>query len=453
MRTLLVDDDEPLLNGLVRTLRQDGWEVEAVNSATAALGKLDDFDLLVADIRMPGMDGIELLREARRRKPGIQTVIMTAYGSIPSAVEAMREGARGYLAKPFQSEEILAHMRAVRELLALREASSRGGRGSLVGFGRAMRRVYAELDIAATAATSPVLLTGESGTGKNLAAEAIHANSSRRSGPFITVNLGALPRDLVEGELFGHEKGAFTGAQTQKLGRFALADKGTLFLDEVDALPTDLQPKLLRAVEKKEIWPLGAEKSRTVDVRIVAATNADIEASVQNGTFREDLYYRLNVLRIRMPALREHPEDIPQIVLALLDRMNWDVPRTIVDIAPEALSYLVTQQWRGNVRELSNALERAMVSARTLVPPSDGAAAKVRIGVDAFISPGNPDEPASDLPFRKARVRAADRWAKDTIEAALAGAGGNVSEVARQLQMNRTALIRLMNRLGIDAGQ
>jgi DNA-binding NtrC family response regulator len=450
VRTLLVDDDGPLLNALLRMLRQDGWDVDAVNNAAAALERLDGFDLLVADIRMPGMNGLELLREARRRKPGIQTVLMTAYGSIPSAIEAMREGARGYLAKPFESEELLAHMRAVRELLALREAASRGGRGDLVGTGRVMRRVYAELDIAASAGTSPVLLTGESGTGKNLAAETIHANSARRSGPFITVNLGALPRDLVEGELFGHEKGAFTGAQAQKLGRFALADKGTLFLDEVDALPTDLQPKLLRAVEKKEIWPLGSEKPRMVDVRIVAATNADIEARVKSGAFREDLYYRLNVLRIRMPALREHPEDIPQIVLALLDRVKMHDPRVIADIAPEALSYMVAQPWRGNVRELSNALERALVCAWAQAP-SDGAVTRKTIGLDAFIAPGDAAEPASDLSFRKARVRAADRWAKEAIEAAMAASKGNVSEVARQLQINRTALIRLMNRLGIGA--
>jgi len=447
MKVLLVEDDKNLLSGLLRELRSGDWDLESASDAAAALQKIEDTDVLVTDVRMPGMNGIELMREARERCPDMEVIVMTAYGTIPAAIEAMRNGARAYLTKPFDTEELLLHLGAVQKLLRLREAAAKAGRGELVGSSAVMRGVYREIDVAA-ASSAPILVTGETGTGKDLAANAIHSLSSRKDGPFITVNLGAFPRDLVDGELFGHEKGAFTGAHARKQGRFVVADGGTIFLDEIDSLPLDLQPKLLRAIEKKEVWPLGAEKAANVDVRIVAATNANLENLIGEGTFRKDLYYRLNVLRIEMPALKEHAEDIPQIARVLLDRLAERHGCSDVEITPAALSYLIIQPWKGNVRELSNILERGL--ARTMAARSEHAPDKrIALDITAF------DEhaaapPQGDLPFKEAKIRAADEWAKQAIRTTLAETQGNVSEAARRLQMSRTALIRLLNKYDID---
>ena len=448
MKVLLVEDDENLLSGLLRDLRSGGWDLDSARDAAGALQKIEDVDVLVTDVRMPGMNGIELMREARERCPGLEVIVMTAYGTIPAAIEAMRNGARAYLTKPFDTEELLLHLSAVKKLLLLREAAAKVGRGELVGSSAIMRSIYKEIDVAAASA-APILVTGETGTGKDLAANAIHALSSRKDGPLITVNLGAFPRDLVDGELFGHEKGAFTGAHAKKQGRFVVADGGTLFLDEIDSLPLDLQPKLLRAIEKKEVWPLGAEKSTNVDVRIIAATNANLEGLIADGTFRKDLYYRLNVLRIEMPPLAQHAEDIPQIARVLLDRLAERHGCSDVELTPGALSYLITQPWQGNVRELSNILERGL--ARILASRSDDAPEeRLSLDIGAFDEQApSAVAPEGDLPFKEAKIRAADEWAKQAIRSALAETQGNVSEAARRLQMSRTALIRLLNKYGI----
>ena len=255
---------------------------------------------------------MELLREARKKRPDLEVIVMTAYGTIPSVIEAMKLGARAYLTKPFKADELLLHLRNIEEVIQLRSVASRAGRGGLVGSSAPMRRVYTEIDIGA-ASDAPILITGETGSGKDLAANAVHELSSQRNAAFMAVNLGAIPHELAEDELFGHEKGAFTGAHARKKGRFALAEGGTLFLDEIDSLPLELQPKLLHAIESNEIWLLGSERKHKMNVRIIAATNADIEKLVREGRFREDLFYRLNVLRIAMPPLREHVQDIPQI--------------------------------------------------------------------------------------------------------------------------------------------
>jgi DNA-binding NtrC family response regulator len=440
VRILLVDDEEALRTGLAELLKRAGHHVTAVGDGASALPHLDEAELLVTDVRMPALDGLGLLREARARRPGLEVIVMTGFGSIPSAVEAMRLGARAYLTKPFDPDELLLHLREVENLRRLRAAAG-ASRGDLVGTSAAMRKVYDDLDMAA-ASDAPLQITGETGSGKELAARAVHRQSRRAHGPFIAVNCGAIPRELVESELFGHESGAFTGASSRVRGRFALARGGTLFLDEVNSLPLDVQPKLLRAIETREIWPLGAESGEPTDLRIIAASNIDLERLVAEGAFRADLFYRLNVLHLELPPLRDHPEDIPQIAHALLARMVPE-PERRPALSPAALARLLARSWPGNVRELANALERALARMRVAqgtVGPHPGC-----IGVEHLdtASGGQP------LAYKQGRERAAEQWARSAIRAALARTHGNTSEAARQLRMSRTALLRLINKYGL----
>jgi len=442
MRTLVVEDDTAVVEALRESFQDSGLDIDYATDGESALKKIPEVDLLVTDLRLPGMDGTELLKEARRRKPEIAVVIMTAYGTIPSAVEAMRRGARAYLTKPFNPEELIFHIRTVEETLKLREMAFRFSRGELVGASLLMQKVYQEIDLAA-ASESPVLITGETGTGKELAARAIHDLSPRKKGPFIAVNMGALPKDLVESELFGREKGAFTGADARKRGRFALAEGGTLFLDELTSLPLELQPKLLRAIETKEIWTLGAEKPEQVRVRPVAATNANIDAMIKEGTFRADLYYRLNIHRIFLPPLRDHPEDIPIIARTLVERAKTDDktdgPRA-TEISGGALAALVSRPWPGNVRELANVLSKAVLRGKTL-------------GVSRIEAEHLDPEPGSFplLSFKEAKDKAAEEWSKGTIRTALALTEGNISKAAVLLKMNQNALFRLIKKYGLKS--
>ena len=442
MRTLVVEDDTAVVEALRESFQDSGLDIDYATDGESALKKIPEVDLLVTDLRLPGMDGTELLKEAQRRKPEIAVVIMTAYGTIPSAVDAMRRGARAYLTKPFNPEELIFHIRTVEETLKLREMAFRFSRGELVGASLLMQKVYQEIDLAA-ASESPVLITGETGTGKELAARAIHDLSPRKKGPFIAVNMGALPKDLVESELFGREKGAFTGADARKRGRFALAEGGTLFLDELTSLPLELQPKLLRAIETKEIWTLGAEKPEQVRVRPVAATNADIDAMIKEGTFRADLYYRLNIHRIFLPPLRDHPEDIPIIARTLVERAKTDDktdgPRA-TEISGGALAALVSRPWPGNVRELANVLSKAVLRGKTL-------------GVSRIEAEHLDPEPGSFplLSFKEAKDKAAEEWSKGTIRTALALTEGNISKAAVLLKMNQNALFRLIKKYGLKS--
>jgi len=438
----VVEDDTAVVEALRESFQDSGLDIDYATDGESALKKIPEVDLLVTDLRLPGMDGTELLKEARRRKPEIQVIIMTAYGTIPSAVEAMRRGARAYLTKPFNPEELIFHIRTVEETLKLREMAFRFSRGELVGASLLMQKVYQEIDLAA-ASESPVLITGETGTGKELAARAIHDLSPRKKGPFIAVNMGALPKDLVESELFGREKGAFTGADARKRGRFALAEGGTLFLDELTSLPLELQPKLLRAIETKEIWTLGAEKPEQVRVRPVAATNANIDAMIKEGTFRADLYYRLNIHRIFLPPLRDHPEDIPIIARTLVERAKTDDktdgPRA-TEISGGALAALVSRPWPGNVRELANVLSKAVLRGKTL-------------GGSRIEAEHLDPEPGSFplLSFKEAKDKAAEEWSKGTIRTALALTEGNISKAAVLLKMNQNALFRLIKKYGLKS--
>lgn len=441
MKIVLVEDDDALRTALAELLRRAGHQVSNCPDGAMGLKAVDEADLLVTDLRMPGFDGLSLLREARLRRPSLQVIVMTGYGSIGSAVEAMRLGARAYLTKPFEIEELLLHLREVETLHRLLGIPA-SGRGDLVGSGTAMRRVYGEIDVAALS-DAPVLIVGDTGTGKELAARAIHQASRRAQGPFIAVNCAAISRELIESELFGHEPGSFTGAQGRKRGRFALAKGGTLFLDEINSLPLDLQPKLLRAIEAQEIWPVGAEAAERTDLHLLAATNVKLDGLVRAGGFREDLYYRLHVLSVVLPTLREHPEDIPQIVHALLVRAAGGVERH--SITATALSNLIARSWPGNVRELANALERALARAAVGQPGISGVS-PLTISVE-HLDP----LPVGSLPvaFKAGRERAAEEWARVAIRNALTRSRGNTSEAARILKMSRTALLRLINKYGL----
>ena len=442
MRTLVIEDDTAVVDALRESFQDSGLDIDYATDGESALKKIPEVDLLVTDLKLPGMDGTELLKEARRRKPEIEVIVMTAYGTIPSAVEAMRRGARAYLTKPFNPEELIFHIRTVEETLKLREMAFRFSRGELVGASLLMQKVYQEIDLAA-ASESPVLITGETGTGKELAARAIHDLSPRRKGPFIAVNMGALPKDLVESELFGREKGAFTGADVRKRGRFALAEGGTLFLDELTSLPLELQPKLLRAIETKEIWTLGAEKPEQVQVRPVAATNANIDAMIKEGTFRADLYYRLNIHRIFLPPLRDHPEDIPLIARTLVERAKTDDntgASRATEISGGALAALVSRPWPGNVRELANVLAKAVLRSKTS-------------GASRIVAEHLDPEPGSFplLSFKEAKDKAAEEWSKGAIRTALALTEGNISKAAVLLKMNQNALFRLIKKYDLKS--
>ncbi len=367
---LVVDDERAIRQLLTEVLEHWGYRVATAGMTREALdlAKRQIFDVALCDIRMPEIDGIEFLRQIKRHDPSIEVVIMTAYPTVATAVEALKLGAYDYLTKPLILEELRHLMDHILERRFLRQEvhslRSRLGEqlalNELVGDSPQMAHVK-ELMVKVAATDSPVLIEGESGTGKELVAAGIHRLSPRSKGPLIPVNCSAIPADLVESEFFGHVRGAFSGAVADALGFFRSADGGTIFLDEVGELPAAVQAKLLRVLQEKEIRPVGGAKTYVVDVRVVAATNREIEAAVRDGGFRQDLFYRLNVVRIVMPPLRERKEDIPPLVTHFVRQFNQRFGRQVVGIAPDAMAALVAYDFPGNVRELGNLLERAYV--------------------------------------------------------------------------------------------
>jgi len=367
-RVLVVDDDEAIQELLAESLSQWGYQVTTAGTGAKAIelikGQL--FDAALADIRMPEMDGLELLREIKRHDSAIQVVIMTGYPTIGTAVEALKQGAYDYLAKPLILDELRHLMNRVMERRFLRrEVSSLRSRlgeqlavNELVGTSPQMERMK-EIVVKVAATDSPVLIEGESGTGKELVAAAIHRLSARSKGPFIPVNSSAIPADLLESEFFGHVRGAFSGAVADTLGLFRSANGGTIFLDEVAELPPALQVKLLRVLQEKEIRPVGSAKTHAVDARVIAATNRRLEDAIKDGSLRQDLFYRLNVVRIAMPPLRERKADMPALVAHFLRHFNQRFRREVKGITPEAMAALAAYDFPGNVRELENLLERA----------------------------------------------------------------------------------------------
>jgi len=371
-RILVVDDEANARSALAELLREEGLEVETAADAFKALGKLAAFTphLVITDLKMPGMDGIELVKKLRAMDEPPAVIVMTAFGAVDSAVEALRSGAEDYLTKPLNFDELLVVVDKVLGNQALRLETAQLRRrmrdrvapGNMVGSSPPMQRVFEIVDqVAPSRAT--VLITGESGTGKELVANAIHQRSPRAGGPFIKLHCAALAESLLESELFGHEKGSFTGAASRKDGRFSLADGGTLFLDEIGEISPLLQVKLLRFLQEHEFERVGGTQTLHVDVRVIAATNRNLQDEVAQGRFREDLFYRLNVVNIETPPLRERRSDIPAIARFFLDRFAADNGKTIDAISRQALELMVSYDWPGNVRELENAVERAVVLA------------------------------------------------------------------------------------------
>jgi two-component system nitrogen regulation response regulator NtrX len=441
---LLVDDESNIRRMLGALLREEGFTVAEAPNGNAALLQLDevDPDVIVLDLLMPpGPNGLETLVRIRERGRGTPVIMMSGKAQLTDAVRAVKQGAFQFLEKPLTPESVLVTVRAALELNRTR-AENRAlhaelaRRGTLIGDSAAMREVRAL--IARVAPTEArVLVTGESGTGKELVAAAIHTASRRAGRAFVTVNCAAIPRDLVESEMFGHERGAFTGASERRLGRFELAHEGTLFLDEVGDLSAEAQAKLLRTLETGELQRIGAERSLRVDVRMVAATNRRLEEEVREGRFREDLYFRLNVFPLHLPPLRERLEDLPALVTHLSERVR---PRDTAIFTATALEALASYSWPGNVRELANLVERLTILSGPTV--DDGAVRQVLRG-------GPTSTPALPLLGRPLN-EALDDFERKLIGAALAQAEGNVAEAARVLQTDRANLYRRMRRLGLD---
>jgi len=371
MQTILVVDDEPNYRLIISELLKDeGYETFTAGSGEEAMKVVreTDLDLIITDMLMPGMTGLELLTEAKIFNPDLPVIMITAFGEVEKAVAAMQAGAFNYLTKPFNNDELLVsikkaidHYSLVRENVRLKsEVTTRYNFSNMIAKDEKMQQVFSLIEKVAPT-TASVLITGESGTGKELVARAIHFNSPRREAPLISLNCAGLPEHLLESELFGHEKGAFTGAVALRKGRFELADAGTIFLDEIGEMPMNLQAKLLRVLQEKAFERLGGTKTLQVDVRIVAATNRDLKEAVSQGTFREDLYYRLNVVHLHLPPLRDRAVDIPLLVNHFLDKFAMRLSRPGLKIANAALRHLTRLPWEGNIRELENCIERAAI--------------------------------------------------------------------------------------------
>ncbi len=456
-RILVVDDDAVARDLLCEALGKEGFAVEAAADGAEAIqrGQQTRFDLVLTDLRMGPVDGIAVLREFKRLSPDTPVVLLTAFGSMEGAIEAIRQGAYDFLAKPFKREEIrlvirraLEHGRLVRENARFREElRERDHLSHLVGSSPRMLEVY-KLVAKVAPARSTVLLEGESGTGKELVARAIHANSPRRDGPFVPINCAALPDALLESELFGHEKGAFTGAVVAKPGLFETADRGSLFLDEVGELSPALQVKLLRTIQEQEIRRIGGIATIKVDVRIIAATNRDLSVLIKDGRFREDLFYRLNVVRIVLPPLRDRQEDVPLLAHHFLRKFSGGAPRPLQGFVQEAMDLLTSYSWPGNVRELEHAIERAVSLAHgPLLLPEDLP--------EAVRSAGLPADPTAAPPnsAAEAPLLSLDEVTRRHLIRVLQDTGGNKARAARVLGVDRRTLYRMAERYGIELGE
>ncbi len=447
--TVLIVEDEPKMRRLLElNLGEDGFNTISAGDAEAGLKLLNSsaVDLVITDVKLPGMDGMEFLQAVKRVQAALPVVVMTAFGTVETAVQAMKLGASNYLLKPFSLDEMRLVVRkelGVRKLhdenRSLREAlQQRYQHPNIVARSKPMQEVLAMVEqVAAT--NSTVLLGGESGVGKDLIARAIHERSRRASGPFVKINSTAIPENLLESELFGYEKGAFTGAAASKPGKFELADKGTLFLDEIGDVPGSTQVKLLRVLQEREFERLGGTRTHKVDVRLVAATNRDLRAALEQGTFREDLYYRLNVVPIDIPPLRERKEDIPELVELFLKRAAAESGKEFSGISPDALKLLMQHHWPGNVRELQNIVERAAALARG--PMIEAADIHLDVTRPKALNNG-----AAVLP----EGVTLEQWEDEIIREAVRRTNGNKSQAARLLGLSRNALRYRLSKMGIE---
>jgi len=457
---LIVDDERPIRRILSMLLQERRHRVTEVGSGEDALAAFPNVkpDLVLLDLKLPGMDGLETLRRLRAFAPRLDVIMMTAHGTIASAVEAMRRGAFDYVAKPFDNDELmmvvdrsLEMRRLSSEVELLREElSTRYGFSEIVGLSRELQEVFRMLAKVVRVDVT-VLVTGESGTGKELVARAIHRRSARAHGPFIAVNCSAIPQTLVESEFFGHEKGAFTDARESRPGRFEQADGGTLFLDEVGDLALDAQAKLLRALQERQIHRVGARAPRTVDVRVVAATNKDLEKEVRVGRFREDLYWRLNVVHVRLPPLRERRSDLAILIDHFWDRFNRELGLSVSSIAPEARQLLCDYDWPGNVRELENTICRAMILCDGETLTTADLPGRVRGMPQGNSSTAVVD--LSHLTLGEAVAEATERLEKRMILARLAEHRGSRTATAESLGVSRKTLFNKMRQYGLTGDE
>ncbi len=457
-RVLTVDDEEVVCESIRRVLAGEGYEVETTTSSREGLEMIrrEVFDLLLLDIKMPEMDGIELLRAARSVSPETEVIIVTGYATIETAVEAVKLGAFDYLEKPVSPPQlIVAAARALerKHLLGLTnrlrsELESRHKIGNVVCSSPQMRNVMRM--VAKVAPTnSTVLITGETGTGKDVIARALHYNSRRKDGPFVVADCASLSESLLESELFGHVKGAFTGAVKDRKGLAETARGGTLFLDEIGTLSPQLQSSLLRLIEERQVRPVGSDKTVSVDVRLIAATNENLQELVEKGDFRQDLFYRLSVMTIELPPLRERREEIPLLAHHFLEKYSDSLDKEIAGITPQAMAVLEAHDWPGNVRELEHVVERAVLLADESVDLED---LPLGAGASAVDWADVPDD-ARVLAARKKEIRArsVDQLERLFVLKALRNAGGNVSEAARSVGMKRPNLHALMRKHDIEA--
>jgi two-component system response regulator AtoC len=488
-RVLIADDEINIRRVLEAILRRDGYDVvTAANGEEALAGMSRGINTVITDLKMPGLDGMGLLKRLSVEYPDVPVVMITAHGSVENAVGAVKLGAFDYLEKPFDQEQIRqivakalrTHMLSRRD--ARPEDTSTRGRFRLVGESAAIRQVYQVVEKVADT-PSTVLITGESGTGKELVARALHDNSSRSGGPFIKINCAAIPKTLMESELFGYEKGAFTGAVGSKPGRFELAHNGSLFLDEIGEIPVEMQVKLLRVLQESEFERVGGIKTIKVDVRLITATNRDLAAEIISGGFRDDLFYRLNVVPIHLPPLRERREDIPMLVDHFIARFNERLKKQVTAVEPGAIERLVSHHWPGNIRELENVIERtvlfcegplirladlpgelggtpnqALSSSAAASVEERGPAASASSGSlpaqssSAAISQASTSVPpvGEEVGSLKEAVRAeTERVERELIQRALDETGGNVTQAARKLKISRKSLQTKMKELGL----
>jgi DNA-binding NtrC family response regulator len=444
---LIVDDEKDICMALNILLTKEGYDVKEAYNGEAALERIakENFDIILTDIKMEKMDGFEVLKQAQIISPETSVIMMTAFASVGSAVEAMRAGAVDYITKPFINDEIRLTIRRLLQSRDLRTENQilrqelsqrRVAFSNIIGSSEPMQKVFAFME-KVVPNKSNILITGDSGTGKGLVAQAIHETGPRKDKPFISINCGAIPENLLESELFGHKKGAFTSANEDKKGLITMANGGSLFLDEIGELPQALQVKLLHVIQAKELTPVGDTRVITVDVRIIAATNADLMQRVREGRFREDLYYRLNVIEIRMPALRERSDDIPVLIKHYLDIFAKEAGKTIKEIDYEAMQALLAYDWPGNIRELRNTIERATVLA-------DGEVITIHDLPDKFRTLDVEGISTSSL------RQALDNFEREYIRRSLAESKGNKESAATKLGIDLATLYRKLKKLRIE---
>lgn len=454
-KILIIDDEKSILDLLMVVFRKEGYTVETALSAKTALELIDqdEFDLILTDIKLPQMSGMKILKHVKEKQPGMPVVMITAYGTIKQAVEALKMGAMDYVVKPFNMEELkiivaqgLESRRIQQEnVLLKKELEEKYGMDNMVGKSKKMQEVYHLIErIAGTDST--VLISGESGTGKEMAARAIHFHSRRRERPFVSINCGALPENLLESELFGHVKGSFTGAIVNKKGMFEAAEKGTLFLDEVGEMSPWTQVKLLRTLQDKRIRRVGGTEEIPVDVRIIGATNQDLKKRIEEGKFREDLFYRLNVISLELPPLRKRKEDIPVLINYFLNKYCEKMGRKLKRIAPRVMKIFESYSWPGNVRELENTIERIIaIEERETITESSLP--------DELLSPQGDQDRSFEIRPGFDLNETLDEISRNFIQQALQRTNGSLKETASMLGINYRSLRYLIDKLGLKAAR